>query len=175
MANPYGRPLKHFPGSRFGRLVLLERVRDGKWNRKWRCVCDCGREVLVFACNVMGCKTQSCGCLHAEVMQELSITHGETRGKTKGRPYSSEYQAWSGMSKRCYNPKTKAYPYYGGRGITVCDRWRSNFSCFLADVGRKPTPAHTLDRINNDGNYEPGNVRWATRQVQRMNQRRMAA
>ena len=83
---------------------------------------------------------------------------------------SSEYTSWAGMRGRCNNPKVKCYPYYGGRGITVCDRW-SSFENFLEDMGSKPTPHHTLDRINSDGIYEPSNCRWATRYEQRINQR----
>jgi hypothetical protein len=75
------------------------------------------------------------------------------------------------MKSRCHNPNFKHYNYYGGRGISVCDRWRASFECFLADMGDKPTSSHTLDRINNDGNYEPGNVRWATMQEQAKNRR----
>lgn len=167
MSNSNGRPVSIMLGTRYGRLVLLERGKGE--NAKWLCACDCGNTKLIYANNVRTGKTQSCGCLHAETMREMCTTHGDTVGRIR----TPEYEAWSGMSKRCYNVKTKAYSYYGGRGITVCDRWRNSFEDFLADVGRKPTPAHTLDRINSDGNYEPGNVRWATRRVQRINQRRM--
>lgn len=88
------------------------------------------------------------------------------------RVKTSEYGIWSGMKSRCYNPRTDNYKHYGGRGIAVCDRWRNSFDCFLADIGPRPSLNHSLDRINNDGNYEPGNVRWASVQEQRSNTRR---
>lgn len=82
-----------------------------------------------------------------------------------------EYHAWKGMIKRCTNKKNRGWPNYGGRGITVCERWRESYLTFLADVGRRPSSKHSLDRIANDGNYEPGNVRWATRKQQINNRR----
>lgn len=91
--------------------------------------------------------------------------HGDTRG---GR-ISPEYRIWRGIKTRCLNPSDHSYPGYGGRGITICDRWRDSFEDFLADVGRRPSPKHSIDRINNDGSYEPGNVRWATPTEQQLN------
>lgn len=85
---------------------------------------------------------------------------------------SPEYRAWDAMKSRCYNPKARGYAGYGGRGIAVCDRWRYSFENFLADMGERPSPEHSLDRIDNDGNYEPGNVRWATRSEQQRNRTR---
>lgn len=92
-------------------------------------------------------------------------THGESR------PASVEYRTWRHMLERCLNPDHPNYRYYGGRGITVCQRWQKSFETFVADVGRRPTNNLSLDRINNDGNYEPGNVRWATRAEQTRNRR----
>jgi hypothetical protein len=85
-----------------------------------------------------------------------------------------EYYAWAASIRRCHNPRNPYYRNYGGRGIQVCDRWRKSFANFLSDVGVRPSPELTLDRVNNDGNYEPGNVRWATRSEQNSNQRRQS-
>lgn len=95
-------------------------------------------------------------------------THGMA---PRGQPLPPEYNVWSRMKDRCNNPKNKNYADYGGRGVKVCDRWQTDFSAFLADVGRRPSSELTLERIENDGNYEPGNVRWATRKEQKANQR----
>lgn len=145
MSNPNGRPPKHLPGSRFGRLVLTERGRGS--NAKWLCTCDCGNTVLAYANNVLTGRTQSCGCFHVERMKVVFTTHGDTVGRNK----TAEYKCWCGISKRCHNPKSKNYPDYGGRGITMCERWRGSFEAFLVDMGRKPTPTHSIDRIDNDG------------------------
>lgn len=99
---------------------------------------------------------------------ERSTVHGEASRGGK----SPEYKTWVGIIKRCTDPKAKGWPNYGGRGIHICDEWRHSYAAFLADVGRKPSPRHSIDRIDNDGNYEPGNVRWATRSEQNSNQRR---
>lgn len=92
--------------------------------------------------------------------------HGE------GEPRSTEYLAWAHMIERCYNPNCCAWKYYGARGVRVCDRWRNSYVAFLADMGRKPSAKHSIDRKNNDGNYEPKNCRWSTRLEQARNQRR---
>jgi hypothetical protein len=94
--------------------------------------------------------------------------------RTHGMSSTPEYFAWAAMLSRCHNPANPRYDDYGGRGITVCDRWRADFAAFLADVGRRPSPAHSLDRIDNDRGYEPGNCRWATAYVQARNRGRRA-
>lgn len=125
------------------------------------CRCACGTERIVWIRSLADGTSLSCGCLSKEVTGVRSRTHG--RSGTK------EYAIWRGIKDRCLNPSNHAYRYYGGRGITVCDRWRNSFENFLADVGLKP-PGMSLDRWpNNDGNYEPGNVRWATRKQQANN------
>lgn len=111
--------------------------------------------------------SKSCGCLIGDVLLKRNFIHGNTfRGKT-----SKEYHTWSGMKKRCYNPKEPAYRNYGGRGIEVCPEWKDSFETFLVDMGPAPGSEYSIDRINNDGNYEPSNCRWATRGEQNVNKR----
>lgn len=153
-------------GQRIGRLVIVERIaplRGGDGHAKWRCKCDCGGEVTVFAANLK--RTKSCGCFRREHLASVATTHGYLRGRKE----HSLYRTWTGMRRRCTAVDAHNYRYYGGRGIAVCARWE-DFGAFVADMGERP-PSTTLDRINNDGNYEPGNCRWATRKQQRSNRR----
>lgn len=125
--------------------------------------CNCGTERVVNARNVKSGKSKSCGCLKTE----MHTRHGQ-RKRTATTP---EYRAWQSAVHRFTNPRVACYKNYGGRGIKVCDRWRGSFETFLADMGRRPSPDLSLDRIDNDGNYEPGNFRWATREQQNANRR----
>lgn len=152
-------------GKRFGRLVVISRApRDGHGNDKWDCRCDCGKPTTVLGYSLRSGETKSCGCLSREITSKRATTHGLG---TK----APEYEAWKGLSKRCANENTKCYNRYGGRGVTVCNRWRGvdGYPNFLSDMGKKPTAEHSLDRINNDGNYEPNNCRWATKAQQARN------
>lgn len=156
-------------GERFGRLTVLSFVGSRHmWNtsvRLWLCACECGATVEVAQKQLTQGSTKSCGCLK-KTIGELNRTHGEG-----GRGHvTPEYNAWMLMRRRCNAPSPAERDNYKGRGIMVCERW-SSYEVFLADVGRRPTPRHSLDRINNDGNYEPGNVRWATRVEQAANKR----
>lgn len=142
--------VKDMAGLRFGRLVVLAQVANsGDGAAKWLCLCDCGARTEVVGRNLRHGGTRSCGCF----AEERRCTH-------KGCG-TVEYSAWKGMWKRCTNPNSKDWERYGGRGIYVCERWR-NYALFLADVGHKPRGKYSLDRRENNGNYEPGNVRWAT-------------
>jgi hypothetical protein len=155
-------------GQRFGRLIARELV--GKRGRSvlWRCECECGRFVDVVRGNLMSGNTRSCGCMIVKRTIERSTTHGDSSRSNR----SPEYVAWSSMIQRCACSKNAlTWKNYGGRGIRVCSRWRESFANFLADVGRRPSAKHSLDRIDVNGNYEPGNVRWATRSQQQRNKR----
>lgn len=153
-------------GQRFGRLVALFDVGIAK-RRHWCCRCDCGTERIVPVDALTSGKTRSCGCLKAEIISAgAHMTHGHA--PVRG-PQSPTYQSWRGMLARCNQPSSQAFKNYGARGVTVCQRWRE-FKNFLADMGERPTGL-TLDRINNDGIYEPSNCRWATRAQQTANRR----
>ena len=153
-------------GKRFSRLLVLARGPNKGEAAAWRVRCDCGATSLVVGSNLRRGHTQSCGCLKAERSRAANGIHFESGMRTP------EYEAWRNMRSRCYDSTAKGYHNYGGRGIIVCERWRKSYLSFLSDVGRRPSPSHSIDRINNDGNYEPKNCRWATRRQQGLNQRR---
>lgn len=145
-------------GQAFGRLTVIERSGSfgcgkGRGQAIWRCSCECGGEVSVRRDHLVSGNTRSCGCL----MHGISNT--------------AEYQSWAHMRRRCGNPRNNSFHNYGGRGITVCERWQV-FENFLADMGARPSALHSIDRIDVNGNYEPGNCRWATAVEQNSNTRR---
>lgn len=150
-------------GQRFGRLLVVARAENSKRGQtRFNCVCDCGEERNVATGNLRSGISRSCGCLTKETARARRTTHGLTK--------TPEYRAWSAMRNRCTNPKA-AYAAWNGRGIKVCQRWEL-FENFLADVGLRPSRAHSIDRIDVDGDYEPSNVRWATRSQQANNMRK---
>ena len=145
-------------GKRFGKLTAVSYNSSA---RKWLCECDCGRQTAIVSCDLVGGRSKSCGCsagLHR---------HGHS---PKGKK-TTEYSSWYAMIARCRYKQIKGHENYVDRGIKVCERWRK-FSNFLADMGPKPGKGYSIERINNDGNYDPGNCKWATQQEQLNNQRK---
>lgn len=149
-------------GLRFGRLVVVER-RDNTQNNmaRWLCRCDCGKQTVVISASLQHGHTQSCGCLNRESLVTVNSTHKRSR--------TPIYRVWATMLQRCNNPKNANYKYYGGRNIKVCSRWLI-FENFLKDMGERPKGT-SIDRINNNGNYEPGNCRWSNASKQMKNRR----
>lgn len=163
-----GRPFIELTGKRFGRwAVLAQRKRLAQsTNSRWLCKCDCGTRKIVYGPQLTGGGSKSCGCFRAEEAAKRALIHGHTTGNN----YSKEWSSWHSMRQRCLNPRHPSYRYYGGRGITICARW-SNFEKFLADIGNRPSPSHSLDRINNNGNYTPKNCKWSDKKEQGRNRR----
>jgi hypothetical protein len=145
-------------GQRFGRLVALRRNGHSRCAVVWECICDCGAVKNVNGTYLRDGTTTSCGCYHREAIAIRMTKHGfAPAGKLK-----TEYNTYRGMILRCTNPNAPSYRNYGGRGITVCDRWRESFTLFLEDMGLKPEKNYQLDRIDNDKGYSPDNCRWTT-------------
>lgn len=165
--------IHNLAGRKYGRLtaIKLDGIRRGR--TYWECKCECGTTKSFMASNLSRGNTRSCGCLSIDVV----IKQNKSRA-THRRTGTPEYRAWGSMKERCYRRTHASFQYYGAMGVTVCDRWLNSFESFLADMGERPPgivrvrSIHSLDRYpNKDGNYEPGNVRWATG-TQQMNNRR---
>lgn len=165
-------------GDRFNRLIILnEEPRhikpSGQLVRMFKLKCDCGNIIVTSLGCLRGGNTNSCGCYNKERTSATSIKHGETTKDYK-RNYTPEYQSWRCMRDRCLYPGNSRWKHYGGRGITICDRWlnlKNGFKNFLEDMGRKPNPSYSIDRINVNGNYEPTNCRWSDDKTQVKNRR----
>lgn len=140
-------------GHKYNRLTVVSPAAKQGKIYYWNCLCDCGKTTIVCTSNVRHGQVKSCGCLNKELHDARNITHGKTN--------TPEYIIWSAMKQRCLYEKGHKWVNYGGRGITICERWLC-FSNFYEDMGPRPSNKHSLDRINNDGNYEPSNCRWAT-------------
>lgn len=145
-------------------VVVKERVeltKNDKYKHVFRCFC--GRKFIAIGADVTIGRTKSCGCWHSFMAGIKRIKHNAS--------HLSEYGAWGEMKRRCYDKRRLGYENYGGRGIIVCSHWLASYSNFIADMGLKPGPEYSLDRIDNNGNYEPDNCRWTTRVIQNRNQR----
>lgn len=157
-------PKSALPGSKFGRLTVLSVEPE----KKRKCKCDCGNIITTLAGNLVTGNTTSCGCYAKEIYSSVNVTHGHSKGKKR----SKVFDAWHNMMARCYNSKNNHYKRYGGRGIKVCAAWKNKktgFAQFLIDMGEPPSSKHSLDRIENDGNYEPSNCRWVIEKTQARN------
>jgi hypothetical protein len=178
MVPMHANGLLDLTGQKFGALLAIERIGFNNFHKAvWHARCDCGATIDVVASNLRSGNSKSCGCLKSADARGRAIArnqrmigkqhprfkHGETR--------SPEWRSWISMRTRCECPSATHFRLYGGRGIKVCRRWLQ-FQNFLADMGRKPTPRHSIDRINGDGNYTPANCRWATPTEQNRNRRR---
>ena len=167
-------------GKKFGRLAVVGYSKERKYNRPtWECLCSCGNVVSICGKALTRRKgaTNSCGCLAREVASRLCserfYKHGH-RSKNfnkDGFRGSSTYQVWADIKTRCQNKKHSSYKDYGGRGILVCIRWKSSFEAFLEDMGERPSSEHSIDRIDNNGSYDPKNCKWSTTAQQSINKR----
>ncbi len=153
-------------GQKFGMLIVKTKAHTKRYVY-WNCLCDCGNVTVVRSSRLISGNTKSCGCFRKEIMRLKSTTHGNAGAEYSSS--SSEYKTWLAMKNRCYYPSNPRYEYYGGKGIVICAEWINDFSAFLQYMGPKPSPKHSIDRIDGNKNYEPGNVRWATSLEQRHN------
>lgn len=151
-------------GKRFGRWVVLEKAESDKNNAMWLCKCDCGNIKIVYGGNIKNGKSSSCGCFHKEELSRKSKTHGSSSNPI--------FSVWEGMKRRCYNKKYKQYKDWGGRGIKICEEWKNDPNKFIEwAINNGYNDKLCIDRINNDGDYEPSNCRWIIHRENSLNSR----
>lgn len=157
---------KNLEGKVFGRLTVIGLSEKSKPRKiYWECLCQCGNIKSISSTSLRSGNTKSCGCLRKEMLSSSKSTHKKSN--------SPEYNCYHHMIKRCYDKNNSAYQYYGARGIKVCDRWLESFENFYEDMGDRPSSQYSIDRIDNNGNYEPNNCRWSTQSEQVINSRRI--
>lgn len=146
-------------GIRCGRLLVVSRAANyASGKARFVCLCDCGTSTIVGGHALRSAETKSCGCWRIEMPSLLFTTHGMS--------CSSEHRIWCHIKTRCYNPRNQFFARYGGRGISMCPTWVESFETFYRDMGPRPSSQHSIDRVNNDGNYQLDNCRWGTHQQQ---------
>lgn len=161
--------LINLTGKKFGRLLVERRFGNGYRPVRWECKCECGNKTVVAGDALKCGGTTSCGCYRNEICGKTAFIHGKS--------YTPEHGIWAGILSRCNNKKYRPYKWYGALGVKICARWqfgengKNGFQCFLEDMGPRPSPKHSIDRIDPFGNYEPGNCQWVTR-LQQINNRR---
>lgn len=159
--------LKDITGHKFNRLTVVSRAENSKNGKAmWLCKCDCGNTLIVWGSNLRNGHTKSCGCLQKEKTTNRNLVHGKA--------CTNIHSTWKSMTQRCCNPNATSFKYYGARGISVCEEWKRDFQAFYDYVSQLPhfgEEGYSIDRINNNGNYEPGNVKWSTRKEQSSNRR----
>lgn len=155
-------------GNKFGRLIVVSKSDSKNGQSRWNCICDCGNTTTSYGSSLRKGTAGSCGCLRAERVAASKTKHGDAKNNSR----SPTYRSWESMIRRVSSKKYKGYAKYGGRGIVVCDSWRSSYSDFLKDMGERPDGT-SLDRINPDGNYEASNCRWADTYTQRNNRSKL--
>ena len=165
-------------GTKFERYTILEEVEpfynsNNKMVRIFKCQCECGNIKNVRLLLLRNGDIKSCGCLHRENSKIRTIKRNSKHNDSIRYDKKSEYNSWAGMKQRCYYEKHINFKHYGGRGIKVCDRWINSYENFILDMGRKPGPEYSIDRINVNGNYEPSNCKWSTSSEQVKNRRKL--